>query len=182
MVAAGRRVRRRSNRIPLRQRTNNWPKSAPRIAARWPRPMLFAINGHENRVSYIVGTGHRYRVIERRGQKMSPTLVREATRALGGVSQNQQVAPAATGDRAAKGSRRRSLSAAVSRAGRGRPGSVRRAGTGVDVRSRGEAIRPPALESRPIPATSKTSWDTTSTDAGSTPPKFSIVRPTSTPT
>lgn len=37
----------------------------------------FAINGHENRVSYIVGTGHQYRAVARRGAELSPDLVRE---------------------------------------------------------------------------------------------------------
>jgi hypothetical protein len=37
----------------------------------------FAINGHENRVSYIVGTGHQYRAVARRGVELSPDLVRE---------------------------------------------------------------------------------------------------------
>jgi capsid protein len=35
----------------------------------------FAINGHENRVSYVVGSGHCYRVIARRGQDVPDTLV-----------------------------------------------------------------------------------------------------------
>lgn len=35
----------------------------------------FAINGHENRVSYIVGSGHVYRAAARRGRAASPALV-----------------------------------------------------------------------------------------------------------
>lgn len=31
----------------------------------------FAINGHENRISYIVGTGHKYQVTARRGMSVS---------------------------------------------------------------------------------------------------------------
>ncbi len=38
----------------------------------------FAINGHENRISYIVGTGHQYRVIARRGQRPQPELLQAA--------------------------------------------------------------------------------------------------------
>jgi capsid protein len=35
----------------------------------------FAINGHENRVSYIVGTGHRYQVVARKNMAVPPHLV-----------------------------------------------------------------------------------------------------------
>jgi hypothetical protein len=38
----------------------------------------FAINGHENRISYIVGTGHQYRVLARRGQRPPPELLQAA--------------------------------------------------------------------------------------------------------
>ncbi len=37
----------------------------------------FAINAHENRINYIVGTGHLYRAGARRGAKPSPELVAE---------------------------------------------------------------------------------------------------------
>jgi hypothetical protein len=37
----------------------------------------FAINGHENRVSYIVGTGHQYRVVARRRAEGDAATVRE---------------------------------------------------------------------------------------------------------
>ncbi|MEN6459352.1 MAG: phage portal protein [Thermoguttaceae bacterium] len=37
----------------------------------------FAINGHENRISYIVGSGHIYRVVPRRGQPVDEPLLRD---------------------------------------------------------------------------------------------------------
>ena len=37
----------------------------------------FAINGHENRISYIVGTGHAYRAVARRGLAVPETLLAE---------------------------------------------------------------------------------------------------------
>src|SRR5574340_226019 len=37
----------------------------------------FAINGHENRVSYIVGSGHTYRATPRRDRTPSEALVHE---------------------------------------------------------------------------------------------------------
>lgn len=42
----------------------------------------FAINGHENRISYIVGAGHSYRAIARRGEASAPELEREVQRVL----------------------------------------------------------------------------------------------------
>jgi capsid protein len=36
----------------------------------------FAINGHENRISYIVGSGHAYRATARTGQTVSELLIR----------------------------------------------------------------------------------------------------------
>jgi len=38
----------------------------------------FAINGHENRISYIVGSGHRYRVVPRRREEAAEELVASA--------------------------------------------------------------------------------------------------------
>ncbi|MGC4005045.1 MAG: hypothetical protein QM811_18805 [Pirellulales bacterium] len=38
----------------------------------------FAINGHENRISYIVGPGHTYRAVVRRGQGAPPALLTAA--------------------------------------------------------------------------------------------------------
>jgi len=37
----------------------------------------FAINGHENRISYIVGTGHTYRVTEKRGHALPEGMLRK---------------------------------------------------------------------------------------------------------
>ncbi len=42
----------------------------------------FAINGHENRVSYIVDAGHQYRIVARRGVSVSEGLVRDAQAVL----------------------------------------------------------------------------------------------------
>jgi len=42
----------------------------------------FAINGHENRISYIVGTGHAYRVSARPGHAVPDGLVREVQQVL----------------------------------------------------------------------------------------------------
>jgi len=42
----------------------------------------FAINGHENRISYIVGTGHAYRVTAKRGRSVPDGLVRDVQEVL----------------------------------------------------------------------------------------------------
>lgn len=42
----------------------------------------FAINGHENRISYVVGAGHTYRVVARQGVDMAAELLAEAQAAL----------------------------------------------------------------------------------------------------
>ncbi len=42
----------------------------------------FAINGHENRVSYIVGTGHAYRAAASAGRRPSESLLAEVQAAL----------------------------------------------------------------------------------------------------
>lgn len=42
----------------------------------------FAINGHENRVSYIVGTGHTYKVLKKRGGDAPETLVEQVQQVL----------------------------------------------------------------------------------------------------
>ncbi len=42
----------------------------------------FAINGHENRISYLVGTGHRYQVVARCGSSVGPEPLRAAQRVL----------------------------------------------------------------------------------------------------
>ena len=38
----------------------------------WPPSNDFAINGHENRISYIVGSGHSYRVLAKPGRPPAP--------------------------------------------------------------------------------------------------------------
>jgi capsid protein len=42
----------------------------------------FAINGHENRISYLVGPGHQYRAITRKGAEPAPALVAEVQAVL----------------------------------------------------------------------------------------------------
>ncbi|MHB1033221.1 MAG: phage portal protein [Pirellulales bacterium] len=42
----------------------------------------FAINGHENRISYIVGSGHTYRATARKGVAVPPGLADEVQRVL----------------------------------------------------------------------------------------------------
>jgi hypothetical protein len=42
----------------------------------------FAINGHENRISYIVGSGHNYRATARKGSDAPPPLVAEVQRLI----------------------------------------------------------------------------------------------------
>ncbi len=42
----------------------------------------FAINGHENRISYVVGTGHTYRATGRTGHEASEDLMREVQAVL----------------------------------------------------------------------------------------------------
>ena len=42
----------------------------------------FAINGHENRISYVVGTGHRYQVVPRPGKRVSASTVSQARSVL----------------------------------------------------------------------------------------------------
>ncbi len=38
----------------------------------------FAINGHENRISYVVGTGHRYQVMPRPGRRVPKSILTQA--------------------------------------------------------------------------------------------------------
>ena len=42
----------------------------------------FAINGHENRISYIVGSGHSYRVMAKKGLTPDKKLLREVQSVL----------------------------------------------------------------------------------------------------
>ena len=42
----------------------------------------FAINGHENRISYIVGSGHSYRVMARKGLAVDELLLRDVQAVL----------------------------------------------------------------------------------------------------
>ncbi|MCA9249466.1 MAG: hypothetical protein KDA42_20250, partial [Planctomycetales bacterium] len=38
----------------------------------------FAINGHENRISYIVGPGHSYRAVAKKGREVSDEVLAQA--------------------------------------------------------------------------------------------------------
>jgi hypothetical protein len=49
---------------------------------RLERSNEFAINGHENRVSYIVGAGHTYKALAKKGAVVSEELVADAQRAI----------------------------------------------------------------------------------------------------
>jgi capsid protein len=42
----------------------------------------FAINGHENRISYLVGPGHQYRAVTRKGAAPAPALVADVQAVL----------------------------------------------------------------------------------------------------
>ncbi len=42
----------------------------------------FAINGHENRISYVIGSGHAYRAVAHKGTDAAPELLAEAQRVL----------------------------------------------------------------------------------------------------
>ncbi|MBN1589207.1 MAG: phage portal protein [Pirellulales bacterium] len=42
----------------------------------------FAINGHENRISYVVGTGHAYRAVARRGTEPNAPLIAQVQAVL----------------------------------------------------------------------------------------------------
>lgn len=42
----------------------------------------FAINGHENRISYVVGSGHTYRAVTRKGRQASPELADQVQEVL----------------------------------------------------------------------------------------------------
>ncbi|MGQ9504229.1 MAG: phage portal protein [Thermogutta sp.] len=42
----------------------------------------FAINGHENRISYVVGTGHRYRVAAKPGQNVPQSILSQVQAVL----------------------------------------------------------------------------------------------------
>jgi hypothetical protein len=42
----------------------------------------YAINGHENRISYLVGSGHTYRVVAKKGHQAPPSLLQHAQAVL----------------------------------------------------------------------------------------------------
>ena len=55
-----------------RRSTSSSSASCASSAAGWRRSNEFAINGHENRISYIVGPGHSYRATICKGMDASP--------------------------------------------------------------------------------------------------------------
>ena len=90
----------------------------------------FAINGHENRISYIVGSGHAYRATATRGGRDDEPLVLRGAAGPRRVHPPELLAPAAAGDRPPQGPRRRVLLAALRGRRRHHAGAVRRAGPG----------------------------------------------------
>ena len=103
-----------AGRHAVRRRAGTGRKSAT-SAARWPSANEFAINGHENRISYIVGSGHAYRAVaSTRPARRRAAGPRGAGRA-GRVHPPEPLAPAAAGDRPPQGPRRRVFLAAVCR-------------------------------------------------------------------
>lgn len=48
---------------------------ARRICRYIARRSAYAINGHQNRISYTIGTGHKYTVVARKGMNASPELL-----------------------------------------------------------------------------------------------------------
>jgi len=67
----------------------------------------FAINGHENRISYIVGSGHSYRAMAKKGQSPDETLLREVQAALDDFVRENKMARPAAGNRPPQRPRRR---------------------------------------------------------------------------
>ena len=98
---------------------------------RLERTNEFAINGHENRVNYIVGTGHSYKGCRPQGRRRAERG--RAARAGRGrhVSAREPLASAAAGDRPPPRPRRRGLPAEFRRCRRRDARAVRRAEPGL---------------------------------------------------
>ena len=143
----------------------------------------FAINGHENRISYMVGAGHTYRAAVQERARRAGRAVRRPCRPCSTSSSRQPLASPAAGDRPPLRSRRRSLSAVLRR----RPTARRGCGSSSRARS------PRRTDRAGDPAASfgiLTEPDDVETPlaylrrrpAGRRRPRSSIARPTSTPT
>ena len=81
----------------------------------------FAINGHENRISYIVGSGHVYRAVARNEARAPTTAGPRGASGARRVRPPEPLAPAAAGDRPPQGPRRRMFYAPLP----GRDGTMR---------------------------------------------------------
>ena len=142
----------------------------------------FAINGHENRISYIVGSGHAYRAVAGKGPTAAEPLVREVQAVLDEFvrlnhwhQRQQEIVRRKDRDgecflRLFRGRRRDDA------------GAVRRAGPGGRAHATGWPTRRPASAFRPIRTTWRPCWATGSTAGWSTPPRSSTARRTSTRT
>ncbi len=136
----------------------------------------FAINGHENRISYIVGSGHAYRVLAKPAPPRRRRACGRSAGRAGRIRPREQVAQAAAGDRPPQGPRRRVLSAALSRPRR------HDAACGSSSRARwprprnAAAIRRRPWACRPIRTTWRRSAATGSTANWSPPTRSSIAR------
>ena len=112
----------------------------------------FAINGHENRISYIVGSGHSYRATARPEHPDADRLVREVQAVLDEFLRTNELAQAAAGDRPPPRPRRRSLLAVLPGSRRDHPGPLRRARAGLDAsatcRRPGRRLRHPDRRGR----------------------------------
>ena len=141
----------------------------------------FAINGHENRISYIVGSGHTYRRAPatagwRRRNCLAEVqaVLDEFVRLNKWHKRQQEIVRRKDRD----GECFLRFFAAADGTTRVRfvePGQV---ATPPDA----PTIRPPPWASKPTRATWKPCWAIGSTAGWSPPPKSSIARPTSTPT
>jgi hypothetical protein len=138
----------------------------------------FAINGHENRISYLVGPGHQYRAVTRKGAEPAPTLVAEVQAVLDEFlivnawhARQQEIVRRMDRD-----------GEAFLRFFSGGDGVTRvRFVEPEQVATPPELARAPGPASafRPSRTTSKRPWATTSTASRWTPPTFSTARRTS---
>ncbi len=113
----------------------------------------FAINGHENRISYIVGSGHTYRAVVKKHEPAPAALAAEVQSVLEEFIAAEPLAAAAAGDRAPQGPRRRGLSAVLRCCRWHAAGAIRRAGPGAPRPSNGPTCRPPASACSATPTT-----------------------------
>ena len=123
----------------------------------------FAINGHENRISYIVGPGHSYRAAVCKGMDAPADVPMQVQKVLDEFDRRKPLAAAPAGDRPPHRPRRRGVSAVLRRSRRADARAVHRAGSDRDADRAWRPIRRPASAFRPIRTMWKRSWATTST-------------------